>query len=82
MPSMIRARTSATSSEDSVRSADPTVSRKETLLRPSGSGGPEYWRTNWIDSSSGPANPAMLDWSLAACSRRPARTERSNALDG
>ena len=41
MPSMMRARISLTSSEESVRSVEPTVSRNETLLVFSGSGGPE-----------------------------------------
>jgi len=37
---MMRVRISPTSSEASVRSGDPTVSRKETLFWPSSSGAP------------------------------------------
>jgi hypothetical protein len=46
MPSIMPSRIWPTSSDESVRSGDPTVSRKETLLRPSSSGGPAYCRTN------------------------------------
>src|SRR5690242_7342753 len=42
MPSMIRARISPASSEESVRSGAPRVRRKVTLLRPSSSGAPVY----------------------------------------
>ena len=58
--SMMRLRMAATSSDESVRSEAPTVSRKETLLRSSGRGGPVYTRTNSISTRS-----------VAGCRRQP-----------
>ena len=57
---MIRARMAPASSEERVRSGEPTVRRNETLLVFSGRGGPEYWRTYSMDSRRSPANPATL----------------------
>ena len=82
IPSMMAARMAVTSSEESVRPADPTVRRNETLFLPSSRGAPEYCRRNWMDSSSGPAKPRMPASSVAANSREPATTERSKALEG
>jgi len=79
---MIPVRTAAISSLESVRSGEAIVTRKLTLLVPSASGGPEYWRWNCTDSSSGPVAEAIIDARCPAGARTGATTERSNALEG
>ena len=45
IPSIMAARIWPTSSDDNVRSGDPTVTRKDTLFEPGGIGGSAYSRT-------------------------------------
>lgn len=76
-PSMMRARIAPTSSEESVRSLAPTVSRYERLRDPSGN---VNSRRNAIDA---PSANLRIDASTSAIKvRGGATTDRSKALVG